>query len=174
MNKKVTLPAELGLIPLRNFGILFSDMKLYRSAQPEHIYEFEWMKTVLGINTLVNLRAEIDIDHHLGKIIPFCITIPVKDHEPPTIQQAMQFYHLMKQCPKPLLFHCEHGRGRTSTFSVIAKMSYGGMSFDDAMKDERTRFHYQWQHHSQEDFLHQFNKHIQDETKNSQNNTRRV
>lgn len=35
---------NLGLIPLRNFGIVDERLGLYRSAQPMYNYEYPWMR----------------------------------------------------------------------------------------------------------------------------------
>lgn len=158
---RVLKQSDYGLIPLVNFGVLFSNMQLFRSAQPLQKFQYEWLAKTLKIKSIINLREEIDIDEKMiGEAgIPFHFTIQVKDHQPPKMEDAMQFYHLIRECPKPALIHCAHGHGRTSTFSVIAKMAYG-MTFEDAMKDEKERFHYEWRHHLQEEFLYEFDKHL--------------
>lgn len=158
---KVLKQSDYGLIPLMNFGVLFSNMQLFRSAQPIHRYQYEWLARTLNAKSIINLRDEADIDTKMvGEAgIPFHFTIQVKDHQPPTMDDAMQFYHLIQQCIKPVLIHCEHGHGRTSTFSVITKMAYG-MTLEDALKDERERFHYEFKHKAQEEFLYEFDKHL--------------
>lgn len=150
---------SLGLIPLRNFAVVDKDRKIYRSAQPLYTYEYKWLQDVLGIKTIVNLREERDTDHRFvqrfGMIeVPFLI----KDHHPPSLEQANQFMTLIKEATEPLLFHCEHGRGRTSTFCVLANIALG-MSTEEALTEEEHKYHYAFQHRVQKEFLLQNFRH---------------
>jgi len=144
------MTGNLGLIPIRNFGILRPG--LYRSAQPEYGYEYEWLHGTLALKRIISLRSE---SVHDSKLAPEhgikAIRIPVDDHKTPSNKQVRQFIDLL-QIDTPTLFHCEHGRGRTSTFSVIAKL-WDGMSLEEALRHEREAFHYRFQHHAQEEFL---------------------
>ena len=112
---------------------------------------------MIQLKSIINLRSENDID---SKMNPFLqsenhITIEVKDHNPPTIEQAFKFIELVKTLPKPMLIHCQHGHGRTSTFSVLTKIALG-MGFDESFKDEEKRFHYNFKHKIQIEFLQNF------------------
>jgi len=143
---------EFGLVPLRNFGILDEGRNIYRSAQPLYRYEYKWLHNVLGIKVIFDLRPEnIDIRSVKGigiKIKQF----RVKDHEIPTVIQANRFIADVTKLREPALIHCTHGHGRTSTFSVLARVALG-WSVKDAIKEEKERFHYEFKHELQEEFL---------------------
>lgn len=143
----------IGLVPLRNFGIVREG--LYRSAQPQYGYEYEWLKKTLGIQHIINLRKESRHDTIYAPSHGIEVTnIDVADHNPPSYDQADLFTQLLLR-KVPTLFHCEHGHGRTSTFSVIAKV-HAGQTLDQAVKDEEDRFHYQFKHLAQIDFLRKY------------------
>ena len=145
---------NLGLIPLKNFCKV--DTNLYRSAQPQYDYEYRWLKKVLGIDVIINLRSEMDMDAKFSikhDIMHF--TIPVKDHNPPSdenVEQFRKYLDLFKD--KKVLFHCEHGHGRTSTFCVIARI-HKGWSLEDALREEQEKFHFTFKHKAQTKFLKQ-------------------
>jgi protein tyrosine/serine phosphatase len=140
----------LGLIPIRNFGIIHDG--LYRSAQPMYGYEYEWLKNMLGLKYIISLREESRHDSNVASEHGLRVfNIDVVDHFPPTLAQVNHFKQILS-AGVPTLFHCEHGHGRTSTFSVISKM-LNGMSLDDALNHEKEVFHYQFKHKVQEEFL---------------------
>ena len=144
---------DIGLIPLSNFGQVNSDHAIFRCAQPLFPYQYEWLKKVLGIDMVVNLRSEKDVDSRLG--IPAglsTVTISVPDHHAPTEKQALDFIKFIRNQKGSIVIHCEHGHGRTSTFSVLAKIALG-MTLDEAIEDEHVRFHYEFRHKEQEEFL---------------------
>ena len=143
-----------GLIPIKNFAEVEKG-KLYRSAQPMYDYEFAWLAKQ-GILTLVNLREESNHDEeHAPKHGLHVIKYNIKDHHSPRLQQAHLFMTLVKQSKTPMLFHCEHGQGRTSTFCVLARLAKG-WSLDKALKEEKDRFGYEFKHPEQLKFLNQF------------------
>lgn len=145
-----TIQQNLGLIPIRNFGIILPN--LYRSAQPEYSYEYEWLNKI-GIKKIISLRAESEHDARMVKGLGLdwkVERIPVRDHNPPTIDQIKDYYSMLDFTPT--LIHCEHGHGRTSTFSILSKMRRG-MSLDEAIQDEKDRFHFALHHTIQENFL---------------------
>lgn len=142
---------NLGLIPLKNFAHIGDN--LYRSAQPEYSEEYEWLKKVLDLKWIVNLRAESMHDHIFSpgygiQVIDF----PVKDRHTPTREQADEFIKFVQKTEGNILIHCEHGHGRTSTFSVLAQIAKG-MALTEALEEERRRFHYAFRHSEQKDFL---------------------
>ena len=143
---------NIGLIPLRNFAILGDN--LFRSAQPQFSYEYDWMKRVLGIDIIINLRSEKDMDTRFS--IPHDIktfTISVPDHNPPKDEDVEKFQNILHENKgKKILFHCEHGHGRTSTFCVIARIE-NGWTLDEAIQEEKEKFHYAFQHKAQMNFL---------------------
>ena len=148
---------NLGLIPIRNFGIVNEEHELYRSAQPLYGYEYEWLVRTINLRHIINLRDDrdetISVPPHLSDLNVY--NIKVKDHNPPDPSQIKRYLDLLKNLSGPILIHCEHGHGRTSTFSVIAKI-YLGMNVDEAINDEEYRFHYIFKHHHQEQFLRDY------------------
>lgn len=161
--------SNLGLVPLVNFGEIVPN--LYRSAQPQYKYQYNWLIHTLEVQRIINLRAESDMDDrwiwtldggfsgYPTTIQP--ITIAVPDHKPPTIEQARSYMAWLRNDGGNLegidtktLIHCQHGHGRTSTFSVLSKIALG-MSMEDAIKDERDRFHYEFKHAEQLNWLEQ-------------------
>lgn len=148
---------NLGLIPIRNFGVVHEGKGIYRSAQPLYSYEYAWLKRQ-GITLIVNLRSESDHDSKMSKRYGIkVVNFRVHDHKEPTDQQANKFMELIRN-NKNILFHCEHGHGRTSTFCVLARLALG-WSLDRALDEEKKKFHYQFKHHIQETFLKKFYEH---------------
>lgn len=146
------------LNPLRNFAHL-EGSHLYRSAQPIYDYEFRFIKKELGITHILNLRSEINIDRKFAhKYGIHAHTISVADHHPPMLHQALSFIHFISFVRTPILFHCEHGRGRTSTFAVIARIGFNGWSLERSLKEEKDVFGYDFQHPVQLEWLKNFEK----------------
>lgn len=94
----------------------------------------------------MNLRAERQEHVENG------MSITVPDHHQPTLSQAMVFMDKVRSHKGTILIHCLHGHGRTSTFSVLAKVALG-MTVDEAIQDERDRFHYSFKYPAQEQWL---------------------
>lgn len=139
------------LIPIKNFAVV-QEGKLYRSAQPMYSYEYKWLADK-GIKILVNLREEEQHDQKFAEKYGMkVVQVDVKDHFPPSTEQTNDFIKLVKNSTEPILFHCEHGRGRTSTFCVLARIATG-WTVDDAVKEEQDRFGYVFQHQKQLDYL---------------------
>ena len=139
------------LVPIRNFAVV-EEGKLYRSAQPMYDYEYKWLANK-GIKTLVNLREELQHDQKFADEFGFkVIQVDIKDHFPPTVEQAQSFIELVKSSSEPILFHCEPGHGRTSTFCVLARVAQG-WTLEDALKEEQDKFGYVFKHQNQLDFL---------------------
>ena len=143
---------NIGLVPLRNFGVVDPENKIYRSAQPMYAYEYRWIKNVLGVETIVNLRAESRHDDRMNTMGFEVVNINVKDHNPPSKRQAMEFINLVKSKKGKIFFHCEHGHGRTSTFCVLAKIAMGS-DLDTALAEEKDVFNYEFRHPKQKEFL---------------------
>jgi protein-tyrosine phosphatase len=149
---------NLGLIPVRNFGIVSEKHKIYRSAQPLYRYEYFWMKERLDLQRVINIRSEL---HHDDTIIKrthlniSILNIDVADHFAPSKEQADEFIRDIQRDNSPTLIHCQHGHGRTSTFSVLAKLAIG-YSLVDAMVDEAERFQYHFKHKVQREFLENY------------------
>lgn len=143
---------KLGLIPLRNFAMVDEKKNIYRSAQPLFSYDYDFIKKKLGIDILINLRSELKHDDMMNSQKEFrVINVDVPDHCVPTIQQAKDFMSIIKNNDN-ILFHCEHGRGRTSTFCVLAKLALG-WTLKDALEEEVLVYGYDFHHPKQLEFL---------------------
>lgn len=150
----------LGLVPLMNFAVVDSENHIYRCAQPHIEYQYKWLKDVLKLETIVNLRSELNIDSKFGERHEISVhTFKVADHNEPTVDQANRFVELIrnKKPDSPLLFHCEHGHGRTSTFCVLTRLAQG-WALEKALQEESNIFHYSFKHHAQIEFLERFYK----------------
>lgn len=149
---------NLGLVPVRNFGIVTDGV--YRSAQPMYDYEYRWLRNVLELKHIINLRSESRHDELFAPKHGIEVhNFDVIDHSIPSHEQAEAFVTLVKQLRdknEPFLFHCEHGHGRTSTFCCLAQVALGN-SVAEALKDESDKYHYEFKHKKQLDFIQNFN-----------------
>lgn len=147
---------SLGLIPLFNFGILSEDRHVYRSGQPLHKKDYQWLHDTLGVEDIIDLRAEANDDEEKAPQAGIKVwKVPVIDHEAPTIEQGDDFVsalNILLNSSKPVLIHCEHGHGRTSTFCVLAQLVMG-MDFKDAMEEEMNKYKYEFHYPVQVEFL---------------------
>lgn len=144
--------SNLGLVPLKNFGIV-EEGKIYRCAQPLYGYEYKWIVNMLNIKTVCNLRIENRDEIFCKKWEIGYIHLPVPDKHDPTLLQCNIFMDAIKDGGDfPLLIHCQHGHGRTSTFCILARIAMG-WTLKDALKEEDRKFHYFFKHSSQKDFL---------------------
>lgn len=144
---------NVGLIPLWNFGEVAP--KLFRSAQPLYAFQYDWLHRILDVSKIYNLRAESRHDERTAGDEIEVVNVNVKDHFPPTFMDAVNFMTAVKHDREKgiaTLIHCEHGHGRTSTFSILAKMALGD-SLEQAIEDEKERFHFEFRHHAQEQWL---------------------
>ena len=141
-----------GLIPLLNFAQV--DDKIFRSAQPIHEYQYDFVSDVLGVGLLINLRSEAHIDDKLAPSEGMAvINIDIPDHKAPTVEDVKKFVKAYKHFEgTKMLIHCAHGRGRTTTFCVIARMLQG-WSLDQAIAEQTDRFLYTFKHPVQLEFL---------------------
>lgn len=148
------MQAIKGLCPIRNFGELEKG-KLYRGAQPLYSYEFQWLKDK-GVKNLINLRSERHIDDKYNELFAAVYNIDIPDHGIPT-PNDIEFFGTILSNGECAFFHCEHGRGRTSVFAVIARLTMG-WTLQKALDEEESKFGYTFQHPKQLEFLQQLNK----------------
>lgn len=145
---------RFGLVPLVNFGQVAPN--LYRCAQPQYQYQYDWLDKTLKAETVVNIRMESRHDDRMLKCRVPVVNFDVPDQKTPTFAQAIKWQKLVwENHEKPMIFHCLHGHGRTSTFSVLAKMTMG-MTLEQAMQDEMKRFHFSFRHPAQAAWLEEF------------------
>lgn len=142
---------QMGLVPLRNFAQVVPGV--YRSAQPMYSYEYNWLKQYPGIKTIVNLRDDSHRDDNFSLRRFNVITLDIPDHHCPNEEQQRTFNAILNDPSNyPILIHCEHGHGRTSTFSCLTKINKG-MTPEQAVVDEASRFHYEFRHPKQKEFI---------------------
>ena len=98
--------------------------ELYRSAQPSG-KDVKKYAQQFGIKTILNLRDEDQggwyhdeknaTDESNIKLIDF----PLSSSKVLSQERAEQLAQIMRDAPKPLLIHCEHGANRTGLASAI-------------------------------------------------------
>jgi len=136
----VTQPAygqKLHVAGIPNAGKI-SDL-LYRGAQPKEVGLSELK--MLGINTIVNLRAE-DPEKvawerkHAESLGMRFVHIPVSGWSPPTNEQIIQFLSLLRSEPRQKIFvHCRFGDDRTSVFIATYRMAFEKWPAEQALKE---------------------------------------
>ncbi|OLE48978.1 MAG: hypothetical protein AUG46_01830 [Acidobacteria bacterium 13_1_20CM_3_58_11] len=112
---------------------------LYRGAQPKEVGLSELK--MLGINTIVDLRAEDpkkvawERKHAESLGIRF-VHIPVTGWSPPTNEQIIQFLSLLRSAPGHKIFvHCRLGEDRTGVFIATYRMAFEKWPAEQALKE---------------------------------------
>lgn len=98
--------------------------ELYRSGQPsgEDIARYAQEK---GIKTIINLRNEkreawYDAESDAAKANGIrLVDFPLSSAKELSVEDAELLVQVMKDAPKPILIHCEHGANRTGLASAI-------------------------------------------------------
>lgn len=98
--------------------------EVYRSAQPG-ADDVEAYASQYGVRTILNLRDEVPDQEALDaraaaaaagiEIIDF----PLSSAQDVPVAEAERLAAIMRDAPKPLLIHCDHGSNRTSLASAI-------------------------------------------------------
>ncbi|POO57839.1 dual specificity protein phosphatase family protein [Agrobacterium rosae] len=124
----VALPASVGAhMGINQLTGNFHEVlpgELYRSGQPSGADVTKYAQQ-FGIKTIINLRNEDRKDWYRDekaaadasgvKLIDF----PLSSSKELPQDQAEELVRLMKDAPKPILIHCEHGANRTGLASAI-------------------------------------------------------
>lgn len=152
------LVSKMGLVPIRNFGRI--NGSIYRGEQPHDFKTWQWLIAVPKISAVISFRENKDDLEQIENMpaIKMYRRIAVPDHGTPTMMQALDFTGLIQEFTNDGLvtyIHCKHGHGRTSIFSVIAKIALG-WNADDALRDEEERFHVAYNHPVQKTWLDRF------------------
>lgn len=108
--------------PIRRFTRVES--WLARGGQPDA--DGFKMLALYGFKTIVTLRRKADrLPKDLEGVLTL-VQIPVKNHKPPAVEQAMQWLELCADpANHPIFEHCEKGEGRTSTFLGLVRIAQG-------------------------------------------------
>lgn len=98
--------------------------ELYRSAQPNADDISKYAKE-FGIKTIINLRDEERKDWYREEKSAAqsngvqLVDFPISSSQELPQEHAEELARIMKDAPKPLLIHCEHGANRTGLASAI-------------------------------------------------------
>lgn len=112
---------------------------LYRGAQPREQGLSELKK--LGITTIVDLRGEnrekIQWERkHAESLGMRFVNIPVSGWSPPTSEQVIQFFSLLRgDSPQKVFVHCRFGDDRTGVFVAAYRMAFEKWTSDQAMNE---------------------------------------
>jgi protein tyrosine/serine phosphatase len=131
---------------------------LYRGAQPNLAHLNELKK--LGVTTIVDLRSESRHTREQEKIQAeslgmHFVSIPVDGFDPPTSEQLVQFFLVMRQTPMQKVFvHCHFGADRTGVFIAAYRIAFERWTSDQAMTEMLYfGFNRHW-HPAMENYVH--------------------
>lgn len=128
---------KLHITGIRNGGKISA--VLYRGAQPSEQGLSELKK--LGITTIVDLRGEdaekIRWERRTAESLGMrFVNIPVSGWSPPTNEQVVQFFSLLRGDSTQRIFvHCRFGDDRTGVFVATYRMAFEKWTADQAMKE---------------------------------------
>ncbi|NTF07960.1 dual specificity protein phosphatase family protein [Agrobacterium rubi] len=124
----VALPASVGAhMGINQLTGNFHEVlpgELYRSAQPSGA-DVEKYAQQFGIKTIINLRDEDRGDWYRDEKNAAeanniqLIDFPLSSSKEVPQDRAEELARVMKNAPKPVLIHCEHGANRTGLASAI-------------------------------------------------------
>lgn len=107
--------------------------EFYRSAQPDR-QDVAFYAERHGIRTILNLRdenpdkealaARAEAERRGIRVIDY----PISSGAALPVEKAAELAALMREAPKPLLVHCEHGANRTGLASAIYVGAVAGQS----------------------------------------------
>jgi protein tyrosine phosphatase (PTP) superfamily phosphohydrolase (DUF442 family) len=127
-----------------NIGMLEKG-KVYRNSQPSPD-DLRWYIKNAGFRTIINLRTETKfwgsfdakeeekICKENGAIYKNFRLLD-QDDPPPTKKQIEEVLAFIDKAPKPLMFHCAHGKGRTGMVAAAYRVSRQGWKAEDAIKE---------------------------------------
>lgn len=107
--------------------------EFYRSAQPKPGKITEWHKS-FGLGSIINLRddispqelAEEQQEAQANGVVFY--HFPLSSTKRVSIPKARELAKIMKDLPKPLLVHCDHGANRTGFASAVYLGKIAGKS----------------------------------------------
>lgn len=98
--------------------------EFYRSAQPDaqdvaHHAERHGIRAILSLRDEPPGELELAAKAEAERLGIRVIDYPISSGRPLSIDEAGELAALMRDAPKPLLVHCEHGANRTGLASAI-------------------------------------------------------
>lgn len=134
---------------------------LSRSSQPHA----EWIYSLANpqirevqFRAVVNLRGESNAEApHVIRAGMIAKHIPVKDLNPPTINQITDFLTFVKNpAHQPVLVHCKAGQGRSGTFVATYRLAIENRSLEEVLKEAQA-FNV---NEKQQNFIKEFHKQL--------------
>jgi hypothetical protein len=124
-------PEPKGIVP--RYGIVWEG-KLTRSGKPKREEGWKWLREQ-GTNTIVNFRANNDVDYQSFGFSNV-LWIPMDNGRLPTSLEA-ETYLAWIQEPKnqPVNIQCAEGKDRTGMMAALARYAIDGWSMDDAIQE---------------------------------------
>jgi len=107
---------------------------LYRAAQPTAAAFKEYER--FGIKTVINLRASHSDRKLLTGSTLKLVEVPIKTWDIDD-EEVVAVLRLIRDEPKPILVHCQHGADRTGTIIAMYRMVNEGWSRDEALDELR-------------------------------------
>ena len=89
-----------------------------------------------GVGTIVDLRAEEDIEHDLAlyrRLDLQLVSIPMRDGQAPRPAQVDRFLEVMRRADKRVFVHCGAGVGRTGTMAASYLVRTGAADSTEAL-----------------------------------------
>jgi len=121
--------------------LTIAEDNVFRSAEmpPNKLVDFVKERQ---INTVIDFRTTIDSVHaeKQALISNGIQSIHIPSELVPSDEVVNNFLDVMEDASNyPVLFHCEHGIGRSSLFEAIYRIEFMGWSNEDARKSARLR-----------------------------------
>ena len=113
-----------------NFYLVTPD--LYRAAQPTAAAFKEYER--FGLKTVINLRARHSDRKLLAGTSLKLVEVPINTWDIDD-EDVVAVLRLIRDEPKPVLVHCQHGADRTGTIIAMHRMVNEGWSRDEALDE---------------------------------------
>jgi protein tyrosine/serine phosphatase len=117
---------------------------VFRSEQPDGT-GFAWVGQK-GIRSILNLREKHTDKDLEGKteLVNYSIQMRASRF---TDQEVIEALRVLKEAPKPILVHCQHGADRTGVIIAMYRIVFQGWSKEKAIEEmENGGFHYHVQY----------------------------
>ncbi|MCE1247563.1 MAG: dual specificity protein phosphatase family protein [Firmicutes bacterium] len=127
-----------------NIGVLERG-RVYRNSQPSP-GDISWYIKDAGFKTFINLRTEdrfwsnftAQIEEKICKengVVYKNFKLRDQDDPPPSKKEIEEVLSFIDKSPKPVMFHCAHGKGRTGMVAAAYRITRQGWKAEDAIKE---------------------------------------